>query len=162
MKSARYLALSFVASLSWSLGVGQAHAQIYKYIDPVTGIVEYTSQPKKGASRMDAVDTLGETPSADRATTLHPREVSALRHKNAPTTTEDFRRRSLELQAGLTSESVEKLLGKPSRTAAKTFGARTKSPWNGIEWRYDSGTGWLSVNFQREKNLLFVNSWNWY
>lgn len=68
MKSARYVALSFLASLSWSLGVGQAHAQIYKYIDPVTGAVEYTNQPKKGASRMDSADTLSEIPTGNKPT----------------------------------------------------------------------------------------------
>lgn len=65
MKSARLLAYSTAASLSWALVMGQAHAQIYKYIDPVTGAVEYTNQPKKGASRMDSADTLSEIPTGN-------------------------------------------------------------------------------------------------
>lgn len=66
MKSAQLLAYSTAASLSWALVMGQAHAQIYKYIDPVTGAVEYTNQPKKGASRMDSADTLSEIPTGNK------------------------------------------------------------------------------------------------
>ncbi len=66
MNSARLFVYSFAASLSWTLVMGQAHAQIYKYIDPVTGAVEYTNQPKKGATRMDSADTLSEIPTGNK------------------------------------------------------------------------------------------------
>jgi Domain of unknown function (DUF4124) len=41
-------------------------AQIYKYVDPATGAVEYTNQPKKGAIRMSGGDTLSEIPTGNR------------------------------------------------------------------------------------------------
>jgi hypothetical protein len=48
----------FAASIS--------EAQIYKYVDPVTGAVEYTNTPKKGAVRMGGGDTLSEIPTGNR------------------------------------------------------------------------------------------------
>ncbi len=66
MKSASLLASSFAASLSAMLAVGQAQAQIYKYVDPVTGAVEYTNQPKKGATLMGSGDTLSEIQTGNR------------------------------------------------------------------------------------------------
>ena len=53
------LAISLVASAS-------AHAEIYKYVDPTTGAVEYTNQPKKGATRMNTGDTLSEIATGNR------------------------------------------------------------------------------------------------
>ena len=47
------VALPLLASVS-------AYAEIYKYVDPLTGAVEYTNQPKKGASRMNPSDSLSE------------------------------------------------------------------------------------------------------
>lgn len=44
-----------------------ARAEIYKYVDPATGAVEYTNQPKKGATRMNTSDTLSEIPTGNRA-----------------------------------------------------------------------------------------------
>ena len=41
-----------------------AHGQIYKYVDPVTGAVEYLNYDKGGGLRMDSVDTLSEIPIA--------------------------------------------------------------------------------------------------
>jgi Domain of unknown function (DUF4124) len=43
-----------------------AHAEIYKYVDPATGAVEYTNQPKKGATRMNTGETLSEIPTGNR------------------------------------------------------------------------------------------------
>ena len=51
--------VSLVASVS-------AYAEIYKYVDPATGAVEYTNQPKKGATRMNTGDTLSEIPTGNR------------------------------------------------------------------------------------------------
>ena len=53
------LAASLVASAA-------AHAEIYKYVDPATGAVEYTNQPKRGATRMNGSDTLSEIPTGNR------------------------------------------------------------------------------------------------
>lgn len=41
-----------------------ARAEIYKYVDPVTGAAEYTNQPKRGASRVGSGDML--SPQAKR------------------------------------------------------------------------------------------------
>ena len=53
-----------VASLSFGalslLASVPAVAEIYKYVDPATGAVEYTNQPKKGAVRMNNGDSLSE------------------------------------------------------------------------------------------------------
>ncbi len=47
--------------------VGTASAQIYKIVDPVTGAVEYTNQPRKGAVRLDPErSTLSEIPTGNR------------------------------------------------------------------------------------------------
>ena len=52
------LALAFAAN-------GQG--EIYKYVDPATGAVEYTNQPKKGAVRMGNGDTLSEIGTGNKA-----------------------------------------------------------------------------------------------
>ncbi len=52
------LALAFAAS---------AQGEIYKYVDPATGAVEYTNQPKKGAVRMNSGDTLSEMGTGNKA-----------------------------------------------------------------------------------------------
>ena len=44
-----------------------AQAEIYKYVDPATGAVEYTNQPKKGAVRMNTGDTLSEIPTGNKS-----------------------------------------------------------------------------------------------
>jgi Domain of unknown function (DUF4124) len=54
----------FIAICVISLGT-VAQAQLYKYVDPATGAVEYVNQPKKGAIRIDSGDTL--SPQAKRA-----------------------------------------------------------------------------------------------
>ena len=64
-----------------------AQAQIYKYVDPVTGAVEYTNQPKKGARRLDS-DNLSEIPTGNRpskggGSSAAPRTVNASTNANA-------------------------------------------------------------------------------
>lgn len=94
MKFARLLAYSIAASLAWTLPMGQASAQIYKYVDPVTGAVEYTNQPKKGASRMDSADTLSEIPTGNKpakskvgaGANVAPRAVNTSTNSSAGTT----------------------------------------------------------------------------
>lgn len=41
-----------------------ASADIHKYVDPGTGAVEYTNQPKRGSTRMSTSDTISEIPGA--------------------------------------------------------------------------------------------------
>ena len=53
--------VSLVSLTALSLfALAPAQAEIYKYVDPATGAVEYTNQPKKGAIRMSTGDTLSE------------------------------------------------------------------------------------------------------
>ena len=47
----KFAAFSAVCAAVPLLASAPAQAEIYKYVDPVTGAVEYTNQPKKGASR---------------------------------------------------------------------------------------------------------------
>lgn len=54
-----FLAAALLASV-------QSTAQIYKYVDPATGAVEYTNVPKKGAVKMGGGDTLSEIPTGNR------------------------------------------------------------------------------------------------
>jgi hypothetical protein len=78
-------------------------------------------------------------------------------------------RKSVELRQGMSSEEVEKLLGKPRRTALKN-GASAGAPGQGtLQWTYSwPGTGTYST--QGNLNVLFgatapeqwrVNSWEW-
>lgn len=60
-------AVSIALMVSASLFVSTAaQAEIYKYVDPVTGAVEYTNQPKKGAVRLNTGDTLSEIPTGNK------------------------------------------------------------------------------------------------
>lgn len=54
-----FLAVALFAPFTW------ANAQIYKYVDPVTGAVEYTNQPRKGAQRMNLDGSLSEIPTGN-------------------------------------------------------------------------------------------------
>lgn len=105
------LAVMLVASApSW--------AQIYKIVDPVTGAVEYTNQPKKGAVRMNTGDTLSEIPTGNRSGKATAVKVSSTTNLNSGSTmasvdagtqkTRDGTRRQV-LVDELASE--EKLLG---------------------------------------------------
>jgi hypothetical protein len=66
MKSAAVTSF-FVAAILMASGTTQA--EIYKYVDPVTGAVEYTNQPKKGAVRTNMGDTLSEIPTGNTGNT---------------------------------------------------------------------------------------------
>jgi DNA-directed RNA polymerase specialized sigma subunit len=57
-----------MAPLNW------AFAQIYKYVDPATGAVEYTNQPKKGSQKMNLDGTLSEIPTGNKKNS--PRAVN--------------------------------------------------------------------------------------
>ncbi|MGL4231361.1 MAG: DUF4124 domain-containing protein [Casimicrobium sp.] len=59
-------AIRLIAFLSIALSYW-ASAQIYKYVDPATGAVEYTNQPKKGAKKMELDGTLSEIPTGNTA-----------------------------------------------------------------------------------------------
>jgi len=85
-------------SAVWSTSVGAisiamtlvasapAWAQIYKIVDPVTGAVEYTNQPKKGAVRMNTGDTLSEIPTGNRSGKATAVKVSSTTNLNSGST----------------------------------------------------------------------------
>src|SRR5688572_16889523 len=72
-------------------------------------------------------------------------------------------RNSVDLKQGMTLEEVQKLLGKPKRTALKSAGSATE-PWQGtLQWTY----AWnpdrtLQVVFAaKTADQWYVNSWDW-
>ena len=97
------------------------------------------------------------------ATAQTPRPVAALSAAQAE-------RNSVSLRQGMSAEEVERLLGKPRRTALKAAsGSSATTPWQGtLQWTYSwpgassSSPGSLNVVFAAttpEKWL--VNSWEW-
>ena len=71
-----------------------AQGEIYKYVDPATGAVEYTNQPKKGAIRMNSGDTLSKMGTGNKAArnkgstgtaTVNGRTVNASNNASAGT-----------------------------------------------------------------------------
>ncbi len=72
-----------------------------------------------------------------------------------------------DLKQGMTVDEVEKLLGKPRRTALKNDGGFAGSPAKGtLQWTYSwtsaSGTGSLRVEFvSKSLEQWYVNSWEW-
>jgi hypothetical protein len=64
--------------------VFQASAQIYKYVDPVTGAVEYTNQQRKGGQKMNLDGTLSEIPTGNKKSgNGQPRTVNTSATMNA-------------------------------------------------------------------------------
>jgi hypothetical protein len=62
------LAVTGAFVVATALVASHSAAQIYKHVDPVTGITEYSNlPPKKGAVRMVGGDTLSEIPTGNRA-----------------------------------------------------------------------------------------------
>ena len=89
-----------------------------------------------------------------------PRSVAGLSAAQAE-------RKSVELRQGMSSEEVERLLGKPRRTALKN-GASASAPGQGtLQWTYSwpgtySTQGSLNVSFGAATPEQWrVNSWEW-
>jgi hypothetical protein len=76
-------------------------------------------------------------------------------------------RMAADLKQGMSLEDVQKLLGKPRRTALKSNGASTSSPWQGtLQWSYtwtgSSSQANLHVQFSaKAPEQWYVNSWEW-
>jgi len=75
-------------------------------------------------------------------------------------------RNSVQLRQGMSIEEVQKLLGKPRRTALKANG--NSAPWQGtLQWTYSwpgasSTQGSLHVVFAATApEKWYVNSWDW-
>lgn len=73
-------------------------------------------------------------------------------------------RNSVELKQGMTLEEVQKLLGKPTRTALKGASGAAADPAQGtLQWTYAwSRERVLNVAFAaKNPNEWYVNSWDW-
>ena len=78
-------------------------------------------------------------------------------------------RRAVELKQGMTPDDVEKLLGKPKRTALKTSGyGGTADPSRGtLQWTYNwSGASQSERSLQvtfigKSPEQWLVNGWDW-
>ena len=73
-------------------------------------------------------------------------------------------RSSVELKQGMTPEEVQKLLGKPKRTALRNTGSSAAEPWQGtLQWTYAwASERTLQVVFAaRTPEQWYVNSWDW-
>jgi hypothetical protein len=73
-------------------------------------------------------------------------------------------RNAVELKQGMTLEEVQKLLGKPKRTALKNTGSHTGAPWQGsLQWTYAwSPERILHVVFAaKSPEQWHVSSWDW-
>jgi predicted phage gp36 major capsid-like protein len=73
-------------------------------------------------------------------------------------------RNSVDLRQGMTLEEVQKLLGKPKRTALRNTGSSAGEPWQGtLQWTYAwSSERTLQVVFAaKTPEQWYVNSWDW-
>jgi hypothetical protein len=76
-------------------------------------------------------------------------------------------RNAVELKQGMSAEEVERLLGKPRRTALKSNDNSSSSPTRGtLQWTYqwnsNSNPAILHVNFaSKTPEAWLVNSWEW-
>jgi hypothetical protein len=79
-------------------------------------------------------------------------------------------RNAVELKQGMTPDDVQKLLGKPRRTALRGNSGPSSAPWQGtLQWTYVL-TGAASYSSERSLQIEFaaktadqwsVNSWGW-
>jgi len=73
-------------------------------------------------------------------------------------------RNSVDLKQGMTLEEVQKLLGKPKRTALKSSSSAASEAWQGtLQWTYVwSPDHTLQVVFAaKTPEHWYVNSWDW-
>ena len=77
-------------------------------------------------------------------------------------------RNAVDLKQGMTLEEVQKLLGKPRRTALRNTGSSASQPWQGtLQWTYawtgaSSSERSLQVVFAaKTPQEWYVNSWEW-
>jgi len=76
-------------------------------------------------------------------------------------------RMAVDLRQGMSAEEVQKLLGKPQRTALKSNGGFGNTPSQGsLQWTYSwtgsSAPGNLHIEFvTKTADQWYVNSWEW-
>jgi hypothetical protein len=93
-------------------------------------------------------------------------------HVDATLTLAQAERVSVDLRQGMTVDDVQKLLGKPRRTALKSDGYSPNTPSKGtLQWTYSwssasaqggSTQGNLRVEFvSKAQEEWYVNGWEW-
>ena len=76
-------------------------------------------------------------------------------------------RNAVDLKQGMSAEEVERLLGKPRRTALRSNEGVPSAPSQGIlrwtyQWNSNSNASVLNVNFAaKAPEAWVVNSWEW-
>jgi hypothetical protein len=78
-------------------------------------------------------------------------------------------RHAIDLKQGMTPDEVQKLLGKPNRTALKAsgYGAAAESPQGTLHWTYtwsspSQSARNLQVTFiSKSPDQWLVNAWDW-
>jgi hypothetical protein len=72
---------------------------------------------------------------------------------------------AVDLKQGMSAEEVQKLLGKPQRTALKSNGGFQNTPSQGtLQWTYSwtGSPGNLHIDFvAKTPDQWYVNSWEW-
>jgi hypothetical protein len=103
-------------------------------------------------------------------TALLPWTLSANAQSMRPASTVTLaqaERNAVELKQGMSLEEVQKLLGKPRRTALKNNGSSTNAISQGtLQWSYSwtgsPSQGTLHVEFAaKAPEQWYVNSWEW-
>ncbi len=64
----------------------------------------------------------------------------------------------MKLKAGMTSNEVIQVFGKPMKTSGTTCGSATDKPWQCIIWYYGEYSPYL-VFSQESNGDLYLNSW---
>jgi hypothetical protein len=78
-----------------------------------------------------------------------------------------FERQAVGLRQGMTPEEVEKLLGRPKRTALRNSGGGRESSQGNLEWTYawrnasDSERSLQVVFMNKTPDQWLVNTWGW-
>ena len=97
-----------------------------------------------------------------------PRAAAQASAPPAPLSAAQAERNAVSLRQGMSLEEVQKLLGKPRRTALKASGSSAAAPGQGaLQWTYSwpgasSTLGSLHVVFgAAAPEKWLVNSWEW-
>lgn len=78
-----------------------------------------------------------------------------------------FERQAVGLKQGMTPDEVEKLLGRPKRTALRNSGGGRESSQGSLEWTYawrnasDSERSLQVVFMNKTPDQWLVNTWGW-
>jgi len=107
--------------LALAMIAGMANAQIYKYVDPVTGAVEYTNSPRNGAMRMNPTssDALADNSGRAKAAALKKKSREQARINSEKSAREQLSK--LFPKDCATHERCEIVPGMPVSVVVKAF-----------------------------------------